>query len=457
MKHRLHFVLLSGLMLGLMTVASVRAQGSQPPLRTYLLIPVETGLEIRRLEPDGRMIPLTVLGDFTLEGRQAAPWNIVDWYTPSVSPDGRVLAFPATHSSGESALFLYDLSSGDLKQYALSFPADSLLALDWSPDGSAILLDAFVSLAADTHVFDVATGQLTQIIDGFNVGLKWLPDSIHFVYHGPSPCRDACQSDGDFYLGDRFGLNTRAITRIDAAELGLVDRMTSVRVGGSLSTWAPRENRLYINLNDLEIAPDSLELLYSVDLAGNLRFEADIAAVYPDSELPIELRRMFVHPDDGSLYLLTETQRVDDAILRWSILRYTPSSSPIEVVYERDFYEEERFISSLSISPDGRFVAFGGRDSSGGRAGILLVVDLLSGQAVLEQDDIKPICKLVWLDDQSLLYNQSDATNCFMLNLRQPADRLVWLNLADGSTGTIQSAPGAPLYFVSTESSYPWY
>jgi len=102
--------------------------------------------------------------------------------------------------------------------------------------------------------------------------------------------------------------------------------MTSVRIGGSLSTWAIREDRLYINLNDLENAPGSLELLYSVDLEGNLRFEADIAAVYPDSELPTELRRMFVHPDDGSLYLLTETQRVDDAAWRRRILRYTPSS-----------------------------------------------------------------------------------------------------------------------------------
>lgn len=424
-----------------------RAQSPADIVGTPIVV-TANGLEIIQIDSDGNVVGSTViLEQFTIQDQGTADWTIALRQSLSLSPDRQKLAFTATQDDTNLTLFILDLETTMLSQYPLISRVEELI---WSPDSRHILLDANISTTSDTLVFDLGSETFTTVIDTFDIGLMWLPDSERFLYLGPSPCGASCKADNDLYLGDRFGINTVNLSNLDTDTLGLPNPVTGAYLSFGTFTWSPDEQLIYGSLGQPEEFGRS-EYLYSIDLAGNLTILADISAIYPASEIPSDIVRLFVNPDDDNIYMITQTQGVDNVRYRWSILRYNPAVGTLVVVYERDFINRDdvRFVSSLDISFDGHTVAIGGADQTRVEAGLLLVVDVVNGQALLDLGNISPVCNVHWVGNQKLVYSQSSDTVCLAFRINQAFDSLIGHDLQTQTSTIIIENPANAAYFIS--------
>ena len=96
---------------------------------------------------------------------------------PAWSPDGRQIAFSTDRSERWTTdIYVMNANGSDARRL-LALPTNDF-APDWSPDGRRI---AFASSGSDTGqlvVIDVATGELTRLLDdsGFDSTPDWSPD-----------------------------------------------------------------------------------------------------------------------------------------------------------------------------------------------------------------------------------------------------------------------------------------
>jgi Tol biopolymer transport system component len=180
------------------------------------------------LDPDGgkqNEIPFPKLGEI---------------YTPSFSPDGRLVAFSAL-AGGFTDLFVYDLQAGSLRRLTQDAFAD--LQPAWSPDGKriAFVTDRFSTdmgtlRAGEYHLasIDVESGAITPLpgfLKGKSINPQWSQDGSSL-----------------YFLSDRTGITN--VYRLEVASgslYQLTDLLTGVSgitgLSPALST-AAQANRL---------------------------------------------------------------------------------------------------------------------------------------------------------------------------------------------------------------------
>jgi hypothetical protein len=108
----------------------------------------------------------------------------------AVSPDGAQLAYVGTGGEGSPQIFIADIDGTGIRQVTFDpFGADSPA---WSPDGTKIAYAGYRGCLCgrDLFVLDVATNEVTQIVDGevwAGFGLQFTPDGSALVYTGGLP------------------------------------------------------------------------------------------------------------------------------------------------------------------------------------------------------------------------------------------------------------------------------
>jgi TolB protein len=103
---------------------------------------------------------------------------------PTWSPDGKQIAFMSSRKSGNFGNTHYDLYVMDsegkyVRRYTTTFPADSSWGMDWSPDGTRIVLASTSWVGgSDIYLIDVAYGLARNITrDSSRDGSpEWSPD-----------------------------------------------------------------------------------------------------------------------------------------------------------------------------------------------------------------------------------------------------------------------------------------
>ncbi|MEO8610235.1 MAG: hypothetical protein ABI690_20235 [Chloroflexota bacterium] len=103
---------------------------------------------------------------------------------PSWSPDGQQIAFLASRNSGNFGntrydLYIMDSNGGHVRRYTTTFPADLSWGMNWSPDGTRIVLGSTSWLGgSDIYLIDVAY-KLARNITRDNTrdgSAEWSPD-----------------------------------------------------------------------------------------------------------------------------------------------------------------------------------------------------------------------------------------------------------------------------------------
>lgn len=145
--------------------------------------------------------------------------------SPSVSPDGRYVAFISRRNIFNTNLFVADAETGEIVQQlegTRSNPHfDALRFIDsagsWSPDGRRFAFITFAKGTNEINTFDVRTGEVRTRTAVEGVGsienLAWSPDGRHIAFSG---------LDGglsDLYLYDLEEERVRQLTNDRYAEL----------------------------------------------------------------------------------------------------------------------------------------------------------------------------------------------------------------------------------------------
>lgn len=410
----------------------------------YIVYPMDTLLQFETLT-NGSRGPLS-----TLQTENSAIQYL------ALSPNEQLVALIGLNLEGGFSLEIYDLRLGiiDHQKLPVTTNLDVGYSLTWSPDSSKLVVNPS-SLLEKHQIYDVKSRILTPIPTDFVIGLQWLPDNNQFVFNGAAVCGLPCKADTDIYLGEyKAGVITvEAITRLDASTVGLVERMTSPRIGLSFPAYQPKQNRFYARLTEIGENPKGFVLLASFDLEGTVQLEADISALYPDTSISPRVSRIFTAESNDHIYLVTEIDDFgEDQSYRWNILRYNISDRTIDVIYQHDFPRGDtvRLIHTTKLSRDGRYLALGGTDNTRARAGNLIIVDLQTSSVILEQNNLLPVCELFWSDDNThVIYTQTDDSACVRYYDNLPVNRLVEYNVESKSTQVLVEDKTTPFYFLS--------
>jgi dipeptidyl aminopeptidase/acylaminoacyl peptidase len=158
----------------------------------------------------------------------AAPTNLTDANDatdnlPTVSPDGRTLAYVAMRRPGYEAdrqvIMLRDLASGQTRALTEGWDR-SVGSLAWAPDGRSLIVDAQDTLETPLFRVDVASGRVTRLTrEGTAHNARALPNgdilvAINSVYR-----------PDDLYRLDRRGRLT-TLTEVNRDKLAELDPVT---------------------------------------------------------------------------------------------------------------------------------------------------------------------------------------------------------------------------------------
>ncbi len=142
---------------------------------------------------------------------------------PTVSPDGRTLAYVAmarpTYEADRQVLMLRDLASGQVRTLTQNLDA-SVSSLAWAPDGRSLIVAVGEVLEHPLYRVDAATGRTTRLTREGNAGNAVpLPDGSVLYTSNSALAPD------DLYRVDRQG-RSRQLTSINRALLAQLDPVT---------------------------------------------------------------------------------------------------------------------------------------------------------------------------------------------------------------------------------------
>lgn len=378
----------------------------------------------------------------------------------ALSPDKRLLALTTFNHSGEFWLEIRDLIRGMNNRYELPSTPDKELGyrLEWSPDSSRLLILPS-NLLESPIVYDVVNQLLVPFNVGFALNAQWLDNNKKISFYGIPVCRgrDICNAFSDLYLAEYTdqSIEIRPVTQLDTNELIPSVSTTSYLTVDS-AVYHPGEQRLYVSLGEAEINPGGFEFLYSTDFDGNLRFEADIAALDPESQFPTQIQQILYSQADSNLYLIvyTDGTGADSAMGRISVLRKTPNQQ-LTTIYSQDFNRLDQttvlYNTDSQISPDGKYLAIGLSGSVQARKGGLIVLDLIASSVVVEQETAQQVCELFWSEDSSrVIYTQTLDSPCVRLK-NQPVNQLVAYNLSSQTTDILIEDKDTSFFFLASQ------
>ena len=158
----------------------------------------------------------------------APPTNLTDANDatdnlPTVSPDGRTLAYFAMARPGYEAdrqvLMLRDLASGTTRALTQDWDR-SVGSITWAPDGKSLLVTATDTLEEPVFRIDAATGRVTRLTrEGHSGNVRPLPDG------GLLYTSNSVFAPDDLYRLDRRGRVTQ-LTAVNADLLSQLDPVT---------------------------------------------------------------------------------------------------------------------------------------------------------------------------------------------------------------------------------------
>jgi dipeptidyl aminopeptidase/acylaminoacyl peptidase len=182
------------------------------------------------LREAGRIEPLsTNLDIFAVPSDgSAAPVNLTDANDatdtlPTVSPDGRTLAYAAMarpgYESDRQVLMLRDLATGQVRPVTEKWDR-SVGSIEWAKDGKSLLVTAEDTLEEPVFRVDVATGTVTRLTgDGHYANVHALPGG------GAIATMNSIMAPDDLYRLDARGRATK-LTDINRDLLAQLDPMT---------------------------------------------------------------------------------------------------------------------------------------------------------------------------------------------------------------------------------------
>ena len=151
--------------------------------------------------------------------------------SPSVSPDGRLVAFLSEKDLFGIDLFVADARTGEIRRKLVSANADPHFdalrfidsAGDWSPDGQQFVFTVFAEGDNELAIVDVNSGKIERNIDLDEVGAisspTWSPDGQYIAFSGLTG------GVSDIY-------------RLDL-ETGVVAQLTDDKFADFQPTWSP--------------------------------------------------------------------------------------------------------------------------------------------------------------------------------------------------------------------------
>jgi dipeptidyl aminopeptidase/acylaminoacyl peptidase len=182
------------------------------------------------LREAGRIEPLSTNLDIfaTPTNGSAPPVNLTDANDgmdnlPTVSPDGRTLAYFAMARPGYEAdrqvLMLRDLATGTVRPLTQNWDR-SVGSIEWAPDGRSLLVTAEDTLEQPVFSVDAATGKVTRLTgDGSFGNVHALPDG------GAIVTMNSIRAPDDLYRLDPGGRVTQ-LTNVNGDLLAQLDPVT---------------------------------------------------------------------------------------------------------------------------------------------------------------------------------------------------------------------------------------
>ena len=219
---------------------------------------------------------------------------------PSISPDGRTVAFVRTGADG-SSIWLIGIDGEGLRRFS---PADiSAVAPSWSPDGARV---AFAAAEGGIYIGSVDGSEPRLLVGALAVatGFTWSPDGAEIAYAAPSQATGA-QRNYDLWIASATVSGTLSLditAGSEASELSpawspdgsqiLFSRTTAS--GASLMLMAPETHSTPIEVTDgtnldqnPSWSPDGSRIVFDRTASGG----TDVYTIQPDgSDLTLVAR-----------------------------------------------------------------------------------------------------------------------------------------------------------------------
>jgi TolB protein len=431
-------------------LGAVSLQAQQSP--GQVILQVTDHLALYEVGPDGqRTLLATLPGSFGMLYNLNVEWNIPTWREIVTSPDGQYIAFVAYQlQGGETALFIYDVNQSSLTQVNLP----GLGSIHWSPGSDAIALappeeylDFAISLDR-VYVYDLPADALVALPENSFAPLLWLPDNQRIVYVGPRlSCDDPCVVVRNLFVTDRTGGNSVALTDL-GTQIPAATSVPFMFCFPQELLWNDVQQRIFYSLNCLDETERRLDLLYSVTLSQDNRFEGSLVSLFPNDTYSAILD---IFPSENTSYIAVDgfsqpyIGGTESGYGAWRVLRLDePGTLTViaEHIVDTNLWQN---LINAELSPDQESLAIGGYDPGIDATGYVAVIDLSSGQVISEQQTPNQVCNVQWVDNQEFVYTEYPDSNC---NFYQPPGNTILYDLQT-SSGQIVNNTGETLLLLA--------
>jgi hypothetical protein len=401
-------------------------------LRIGIVSPIaaqdDTPVPIAYAESDAGVTLYAVSADKTLEAVGTLPHDFnsdgsdKNWmirHSFVVSPDEQQIGFTAQKSGDNEAyvgLFIYSLATHTIRQVVNEVYVGFFFHLKWSPDSQLLLIEPEVEDNCgcmghpETRVYNLASDSLIQLTDDNHdingASFTWAANNRDLVYAGNG---------------------------VDIVEIGLdgIRRQPLVNFEKNPPSdsfpsscnfvWSGQQERWYYVTGCLW--DDPLDSLYSVDLSGHARIEANLPDLLlkeftlpaPSEFFVEDVDVAIIHPTESTVYaafgfkaLVPKNSDPSSDIISQAFWRVIRLNAPeqFEIVFEFTApYIANSALEHAAFAPDNRKVALVDRKH-------VIVGDVMTGEQIASitrtLDNWYQRMDVLWINANELLYAAGD-------------------------------------------------